>query len=165
MTFREYLNKHQSIVFGAVIVVIALAIYTIFQQTTGRRWPAAPTTAFFTVDDGTTWFTESVDKIAPFQKDGKEAVMAHVYSCGDKPFVGYLETNTPALKAELEKFASAGKASHRPEDMQKLMSLQMEGRLVRKPGAKTWTRLASPQGTETLMATCPDGKALTVVQP
>lgn len=52
------------------------------------------------------------------------------------PFVGSLETNTPGLKAELEKATSVGNAGWRPADTQKMMSAQITGRLIKKPAPK-----------------------------
>lgn len=69
---------------------------------------------YFTVDDGATWFADSLDQIPPFTKDGKEAVRAYIFRCGKgKPFVAYLERYRPEAKKLIEE--ARMKARQNPE--------------------------------------------------
>jgi hypothetical protein len=67
--------------------------------------------AFFTTDDGKSFFVDRFDRVPPFRKDGKTAVRAQVFSCDDgrTKFVGYLEMYAPLDKAALEDVLAKGR--------------------------------------------------------
>src|SRR4051812_26868582 len=94
---RETLGKSKalSLCLGAALVIgggIAIA----FQGTSIVPGGAASSGgARFTTDDGRTLFEAPADSLPPFDHDGKPAARAHVYRCGGKEFVGYLERYTP----------------------------------------------------------------------
>src|SRR5687767_2003452 len=60
--------------------------------------------AFFTTNDGATWFPDSAYRVAPFDHEGKEAVIAQVYSYdgGKKQFCAYVAKYTPEARQKLE---------------------------------------------------------------
>ncbi len=68
------------------------------------RGPQIPTQAYYSVDDGQTFFADDINLVPPFEKDGKMAVRAHVFTCdgGKTPFVAYLERYTPEAKGKIE---------------------------------------------------------------
>ena len=88
MGIRETLNKNPGITTGATAGIILLAVGFIIYQLSGGGTPSVATKAYFTIDDGKTWFSDDINKVPPFDKDGKQAVKAYVYECpGGKPFV------------------------------------------------------------------------------
>ena len=109
--------------------------------------------AFYTADDGKTYFTDDAARVPPFFKDGKLAVRAQVFTCdgGKTSFVGYVEMYSPENKQALEKALETG----RPPEPGKLGMV-----LVKKPGGNVWVAL-SPQTVVAYQAIvqvkCPDG--------
>ena len=153
MGVKEALNKRPWIsgVVG-VIAIGAAAIYG-YQGIRGPAQPPIPTGAYFTTDDGKTWFADDANRLAPFTKDGKEAVKALVFSCnnGKDPFVGYLEKLTPAAKQRIEAIRAKGNTSEAAE--QEMGLIKMAGTLTKKPGAASWM----PPGQGDTKVSCPGG--------
>jgi hypothetical protein len=157
---RQKINENPGITTAATAGIIAVAIGVIVWQgcggTGGGDTIAVATKAFYTIDDGKTLFVDDINKIPPYQKDGKTAVKANVFSCDDgkNRFVGYLEMYTPQDKAMLEKAAQqqpGGQPVYLPYTGQAL---------VKKPGVGKWIPL-SPNTTQEYAAVvqvkCPDG--------
>src|SRR5947207_15643246 len=101
---RETLNRYPKIT-AAVIGVILLAVVYLFWSSGigGIAAGRSGTQAYFSTDDGKSWFVDDAKKIPPFQKNGKDAVRAYVYKCPDgTKFVSHLERYTPEAKKMLE---------------------------------------------------------------
>src|SRR5437773_3133011 len=96
--------------------------------------------AFFTIDDGKTWFTDDATKLPPFEKDGKQAVLAQVYRCADgTQFVNHLERFKPDAKQALEKASMAADATgHEKPDQNAIRNAYTGGREVKRPGDSKW---------------------------
>lgn len=154
MGLRETINKHQSIVFIAVLLVILLAVFVIYTQATGPTVNRART--YFTVDDGATWFADDADKSPPFLVDGKEAVLAHLYTCADgKPRLGYLEKYAPELKKAMDAVNADRKAGKTP-DLSKLDAFAGPWfHRYKKPGGKEW--VTGTNADAVMSITCQDG--------
>jgi hypothetical protein len=155
---RETLNKNPGITTGATAAIILLAVGFIIYQLTGGGTPGIATEAFYTIDDGATWFEDDINKIPPFDKDGKQAVKAYVYECpGTDPFVAYLERYTPEAKKALE----AAAKSNDPNNPVIMEDVQMTGLEVKKPktGDKGWVKQSNSAASSKIMdLKCPDGK-------
>ena len=67
--------KNQPLIIGIMSVVIIGAIISIVMQASSSNSSKAQ--VYYTNDDGATLFTDSNMLIAPFDKDGKQAVRAH----------------------------------------------------------------------------------------
>ncbi len=110
-----------------VILCITVTVMSLKQpKFTGSRQ------AWFSVNDGQTYFPETDRQVVPFDYDGRQAVRAHVYRCGSgKPFVGFLHKFSEAARKKLEEFRSNPANNNRrppPELMSQL--------LVKKPGGE-----------------------------
>lgn len=107
MSLRENLNQAPVMVIALVAVIIIACgwmVYTCW----GMGAPMPPSgSSFYTIDDGRTYFSDSRTMYPPFQKDGKDAVRAMVFSCdsGKTPFVAYL------MKVEEPKTKSSDRLS------------------------------------------------------
>jgi hypothetical protein len=135
------------------------------EQMAKLEMPAMPTKAFFTTDDGATWFADDIDKVPPFDKDGKMAVRAHVFRCGHgKTFVDHLERYTPQAKRLLEQ---AGAENRTPDADPELAAAVMNYQ-VKRPGGQEWvpindvarsmqiTTVRCPEGTQEVEPVFPD---------
>jgi hypothetical protein len=161
---RETLNKNQTLTTGATIAIIVIAIGIIVWQMMPEKPPRIMTKSYYTNDDGKTWFEDSSDKIVPFDKDGKEAVRAHLFSCsGSPPFVGYLEKLDPRVKQRLDDFHA------NPSNKGRIMPGQAEaedtGRLVKRPGDKQWLPDTNPNAARITTIKCKDGSYAVRVVP
>lgn len=109
MGMREKLSNNPKVTIPVVIAVIVLAVaYGAWSMKSDV--PSADLHAFYTVDDGKTFFVDDL-KTAPFIKDGKEAVRAYVYECPDgTQFVAYMERTSPAIRKEMDAMKARGEA-------------------------------------------------------
>ena len=100
----------KKIVAGISLVAILILIYLIYPSHPLEN-VARPAGAmrYFSTDDGKTWFADEATKLAPFRKDGKDAVRAYVFKCADgKKFIAFLERLTPEGKKKVEAIRSRG---------------------------------------------------------
>jgi hypothetical protein len=99
---RGVINRHPGVTSGAVMAVVVVSLAMALK-------PAPKPKAYFTVDDGKTFF-EAPAQVPPFTYHGREAVRAVVYSCdgGKTRFVGYLLRHPPEEKAAAEVILARG---------------------------------------------------------
>jgi hypothetical protein len=135
MGIRQILNEHPSTVVIAAGVLLAGVLGLILWSSASG--PGAATRsgsierAFYTVDDGATWFEDDRRKPSPFDRNGTPAFRAYIFRCGEqgKPFVAYLErTSADAVE-------------------------------VKKPKDAGWVKLETPAGALAITPKCPNGDA------
>jgi len=145
---RQWLNEHPAVAAGIVTGVVALAIGVIVVQVLGARQkiPSSLPKAFYTVDDGKTFFEMGSENIAPFDYKGKEAVAAYVFECNGKRFVGYLERYTSQARQKL-----IAQKDFSPQD-------QIKGRELKRPGDAAWVKSGDFAAVAKVTdVKCPDG--------
>ena len=140
MGLREKMNENPRVTTGVTIGVVVVALMLIVWQ----LWPAPAikplSQAYYSNDDGKSYFADDIELVAPFQKDGKEAVRAHVMMCGEtgKPFVGWMEKFTPEAKKKLEDLYKKNGGKRPPERFE----LEETQRLVKRTEMKAWVRFS-----------------------
>lgn len=146
MGVRELINKHQGLAIGVAAVLILLCLFWITRNASPTQASVA-TQAYYTDDDGKTFFTDDAVKVVPFQHNGKEAVKAFVYDCKGTRSVHYMQRYTPVgVKAAQEWLTkSGGKEVSIPDE------LNATGIEFKRPGDATWQ--PNPPGPKP----CPDG--------
>lgn len=169
MGIRESLNQNPQVVTGVTVGVIVLTLAVIVYQVAfsgpgGEGGPRPTNEAFYTSDDGKTWFEDSRDKVLPFQKDGKPAVRARVFSCdgGKTRFVGFLERHTEQTRKNYEQMKNDPSAHHA------LGPMLSQGIEVKRPGDKEWSGMnRMDQFIKVQDVKCPDGSTnnLNEVEP
>jgi len=111
MGMREWMNENSSIVTGAAVVLLVVAIWVAIRQVS----PGGPQTV------GEVWYSDTQtgklfkadrEKIPPITSpDGNTAVRAHLFGCGDcseaNRFVGYYERYSDKAKQVLEQAEQA----------------------------------------------------------
>ncbi|MEA2735044.1 MAG: hypothetical protein QOE14_1495 [Humisphaera sp.] len=137
-TFNDKLGRSAVVVAGGLLV-IGLAVF-VFSQARGPVTPSAQTHAFFSIDDGKTWFPDDGAKLAPFDKDGKPAVRAYVFrSPKGTEFVNHLERFKPDAKRLLDAASKSQPDSKGPpKNLPALQNAHANGREVKRPGDATW---------------------------
>lgn len=165
MSVRENIEKRKPIVIGAAILAIVVAGVVIASQMRDAMGTAGPGDAYFTNDDGKTFFADDAQKLTPFDKDGKPAVRAHVFECGGERVVGYMSRMTVGAKQAFEeanKYKGTGKA---PPNAMELAMIGQTGTEVKKPGTDKWVPQSHPSSTAIRAFQCPDGGAPTELTP
>jgi len=150
MTVVEMLNKHSKITVAISIVVVACAVLFLLRQERSSSSGPQTLVAFFTDDDGKTYFEDDANKLSPFDHNGKQAVLCYVYeSARGVKFVAYEQKLTDqALKSQLaEKSLKAPPTTPLSYDS-----------LIKRPGELEW-KVADLQSTLDMIhhMKCPDG--------
>jgi len=118
---------------------------------------AATVQAFYSVDDGNSFFAAPADLVPPFQWEGKTACRAAVFTCdgGKTTFVGYLERYPAGAKKQLDAAQQALKAGGKGAGPAPMAASSVE---VKKPGASNkWVARHSREAAAVLNVTPPPG--------
>ena len=158
MSLKETINKKPMLVSAVMLLIIAAAVYisvSSMRPNAARSYKASAA-AYFTADDGKTFFVDDATKIAPFKTaDGKEAVEAFVYSCdGDKdPFVAYMMRYTPEAKKGMEAARSRstvveGRRTYASmQDRDQVAFASTVSAEIKRPGDSTWVSVRDPKSS------------------
>jgi hypothetical protein len=165
MGVREKLKDKPWIggVLSGAFVVIAIGIIVT------SYWPekkAKLDQAFYSDDEGKTWFADSAYLVPPFAHNGKTAAVAQVFSYanGSKQFCAYLTQFTPEAKQKLE--AALAEAKKKGEQAGSVglyhdRDFMQKGQLVKKPGAgNPWVPYDDPKAIDVMSIKSPDGSAV-----
>jgi len=158
MGIRESFNKRPAIGITFGVAALALAGLVGWRVQAGAGG-VGRYRAFYSDDDGKTWFVDDYTRFSPFDHNGKIAYRAQVFRAGDgPPFVGYLECYPPDVKARLATACTSTNAM--------LVAVQSasESILVKKPGGGAWVAPASQAYQETVTPASPDGSTGNLVQ-
>ena len=159
MGIRETLNRNPGISAGAVGGVIVLALNYIIYYMGGNSSsiPSPPTKAWYTIDDGKTYFADSSEKVPPYDYQGKPAVLCHVFTCdkGKTKFVGYLQRYTARAKKVREDMI----AKHTTVGMDEL---SINGVEIKAPltGDRGWVNNSDPRAGQIATIMCKDTKMM-----
>jgi hypothetical protein len=153
MSVRETITDNPRIGIAAAGGLFLIGVIVIFLEMRSPAVAAAPSQFYFTVDDGKTWFADAATNVPPFDKNGQQAVRAHVYRCHDgTKFVAYLERFTPRAKHALENPSGAASG-----DLSTFQAAYGGGREVKRPGDKVWLSITNPQAVaQVMLVKCPD---------
>jgi hypothetical protein len=165
MFIRKKFADDKKMGVAVAICLLVVAAFALAIQIWPQRKPNLAQ-AFYTDDDGQTWFKDSAFKIAPFDHNGKTAVMAEIYSYDDggKEFCAYMAKYTPELKQRLEAALAAAQAKGLPSNSVALFndrqSLNAET-LVKSPGPNnSWIPFNDPRATPIFSIHSPDGSTV-----
>jgi hypothetical protein len=165
MYLLESLREKKHLSLMAAVVFLLLAGAGLAYQ----YWPekkANLSQAYFSDDDGQSWFADDTTKLAPFDHNGKTALMAEIftYDNGSKKFCGYLEKYTPEAQAKLKTaFADAKAHGQSPASIELFHDHAFldSALLVKKPGAENpWMAFTDPKVSDVLSVHSPDGSAV-----
>ena len=91
----------------AVAILLVAAISLGYQMFSGREvvGAAAPTSVFYTDDNGKTFFKDDADKLPPFDHNGKQAYRCDVFrDAGGKQFVGLIYRFTDSGRQQMQEY-------------------------------------------------------------
>jgi hypothetical protein len=155
VSLREQLNEKPAISAGIVGGILAiLAIFVYWELQGGKAPTHSSAQAYYSTDDGKTWFADDFDKAPPFDHNGSQAVRCLVFKCSNSaPFAGYVEEFTQEYHDQRSGIRPVD-AQHPPLDVSSNI-------LVKKPGSKDWVLSYTPQGAKIMLVHCPDGSSET----
>jgi hypothetical protein len=141
MGVLEKLTSAPAVPLAVICLVVLAAVIT--RELSGGKPPGPPTMAFFSDDDGKTWFADSMYNIPPYtDQNGKTAYGAAVFKYDKGQYVGYLERYRPAAKKRLDELMAEAKAEGRsPTNAMaaaEVHSLQDNGLEAKIPGSDKW---------------------------
>lgn len=120
----------------------------------GRHMPTDK--AFFTTDDGATFFADDAAKSSGFDHSGLPAYRAYVFrQNGGQPFVGYLERMAPESRTKLDKLGGDPRKRNDPNAMRSIVAAQE----IKKPGDDRWCKRSSNEAQSVIAIHGPDGSA------
>jgi hypothetical protein len=165
MFVRENLREKKKLSLVAAAVFLLLAGAGLAYQ----YWPekkANLSQAYFSDDDGQSWFIDDTTKLAPFDHNGKTALMAEIftYDNGSKKFCGYLEKYTPEAKAKLEAAMADARAHGQSPSSIELFhdhNFMNSACVLKKPGAgNPWIAFTDANVGDVINVHSPDGSAV-----
>src|SRR4051794_8789367 len=163
MGIRETINKRQRTTSGIVIALIALALGAAIWS---QRSPASirAEKGYYSDEAGANIFVDDIDRVYPFDHDGKPAYRAYVYQgADDKQFVSYIARYNDSTRAKLETLIQK---KNDPSVAGDLAQARNSGIEVKKPGDSKWMPLFSPQGQATSShPTLADGSIAQMMMP
>lgn len=167
MGIREAINKHPKT--GISILAALILGGVVFAAVNLKSsMPERATKAFYTADDGKTWFVDSIDRIPPFDQGGKTAVRAEVFVCSNdgKQFVGYMERYSADFKKRLDESAAAVAAGRPASLTRNSAEVAMRGTEVKRPGDPNWVSGTDLIGkNKVTRVSCPSGGMIDSVEP
>ena len=96
MSIRETINRNRATTATVSMVAVAGVLAIVFA--TRAREPERATSqggarAWYTTDDGRTWFADDANRVVPFDHNGVPAYRCYVWTCdaGTNQFVSHLE--------------------------------------------------------------------------
>ena len=152
-------------VMGAVVLAIGINAY--------HLWPEkklSQTLAYFSDDDGKTWYADNRDNIPPYDHNGKQAVRAIVFSYanGSKQFCGYLLRYSPAVRKSIMDAVAAG-AAHPPALSPYAIAYGMNfvttSEVKAAGSSEPWVPSTSDKGRTVMSVKSPDSSELDSVVP
>jgi hypothetical protein len=162
MGVRDSLNKNRNLGIGAAaaVLLVGLGIIGIQFLRGGEAGVALSRQAFYSDDNGKSFFKDKILKVVPFDHNGKQAYLADVYKCPDgKQFVGRLYRHNAAGKKAMEQHIAKGDS-----DTSFLGGLAMQGMEVKLSGAPdtAWKPNTDP---DVRTMKCPSGGTAELVAP
>jgi hypothetical protein len=154
MELRNALNQRPALVGGVVLTVAAIAIaFSAWRvHSIKTDLPVFPDQQFYTSDGGATWFADKDDRIPPFDFEGKQAVLALVYSCdgGKHKWVQYLQKYDDRAREQLTELRE-GKA------LPQAGPGPLAGIMIKPAGTGRWVYQSDRSAQAIMNARCPDG--------
>jgi hypothetical protein len=161
MNLRDSLSGKPIRAIAVAVVLLLAGLAIIASQLRSANAPVSRSEAFFTIDDGKTWFADDVAKLPPFNKDGKQAVRAYVFrSAKGTVFVNHLERFKPEARQAIEQASKPDpkQTTGPPKHLSAIQSAYTGGREVKRPGDEKWIGTGNFRDAGQVMTVkCPDG--------
>jgi hypothetical protein len=167
MSVRERMEGTSVAGLGTAIALLLAALVILYGFISSRSGniQGNPNQAFYSDDDGQTYFKDSAFHFPPFDHNGKTANGALVYDDGNHKFVAYLYRFTPqaakALQAAYDNPPTGETGADAAAMLGQTPAIHSGGMEIKKPGGDwmpNW-KMGNPR------VTCPDGTPALQVSP
>lgn len=154
MGVREALNQGKTGVVAAVVMIAAALAVAIYYLKPAHR--ANGELAYYTDDDGQTYFEDSAAKFPPFDHDGKTANQAEVFeNSKGLRYVAYQRRYLPDIKKKLEQKYADDVAQNHPELIySQAAAFDISGVEIKLRGSSKWVPQSQDLNPD---VTAPDG--------
>jgi hypothetical protein len=155
LSLRDVVHRNPAATAGVLIVAIAGIIAATVWQVRSLT-PSKPG-AYYTIDDGKSWFRDDPQRVTPFDYRGQQAVRAHLFRGADgKEFVGYLTRHTAQAAGVIRKVQTRKPTDPLPTPAE--MGMAQGGREFKRPGTAEWVPLQQGAAVQKITnITAPDG--------
>jgi hypothetical protein len=150
MELRQIVDKNRVIVTSVAIIGTLLALFILIRQSSGVG-ASSGIKAYFSSDDGKTWFKDEITRTYPFDHDGQPAYRAIVFRCGETVFCGYLQSMPDKVKEGIDALPPNWQARYAA------IQSASDSFLVKKPGDARWVHPGQKHYAEIIKPVCPDG--------
>ena len=153
-------NRRLGVGVGAALLIGALSVIGFQVFGGGGTGVAVASSAFYTDDNGKTFFKDDLYKVVPFEHNGKQAYRADVFQCPDgKQFVGLMYRHNALGRKAMSQHIAKGA---RDPQGSFLAGLEIQGMEVKPAGApdNAWR-----PGTGERSVKCPSGGTAKLVSP
>jgi hypothetical protein len=164
MAVREALAKNKPLAMAVCVILFGGVIGLRFWSTSNDI-PGPLTQAYYSDDDGKTYFVDDSAKICPFDHNGKQAVRAVLFRYGSgNPFVAYLSQYS---KKDQKRLTELRAMPLTPDIVQSIRVIANSSMEVKKPGDKKWVPINSADAPELINQSTLAGETgdLTSVEP
>jgi hypothetical protein len=166
MNLWETLEKNQYIGYGIGGILILVALVAIVGESVGSRGrpPGVSTRAYYTTEDQLTGqaaldalFVDDVNRVPPFDHNGKPAYLAIVYHCngGRTRWVNSLKRWKDKVRPKIEALV-ADAVSKGATYKVDTADLEANGMEVKLPGPGEWTSYSDPKSAGMLACRVPE---------
>jgi hypothetical protein len=152
-----------------VITILIVAVLLLIGGWVGLRMRsatlAAQNNAFYTTDDGKTWFVADASHIPPFDHDGKVAVEAKIFTCdgGKTLFCGYMEKFDPEVKKLFD--IAEKNPGNKVAILNAKVAAMSRGPELKKPGAIDWVKRTNRTSYAQVTSVDRNGSPAELVRP
>ena len=137
------MGSRKNLLATAAFVIVIVAVF-VYWRSTSDAPAGASQQAFFTTDDGRTWFKDDVRKLPPFEHNGKQACRCYLYTTdgGKTTSVSHLERYTAEAKKIMDRLQQSG---GQPDSAS--VQILVRGQEVKRPGApdSDWINKSDPR--------------------
>ncbi len=150
MALRDNIHKNQVLAGIIACGAIGVSVFFVFRQA-GGVGAASGVSAYFSADDGKTWFKDDMVRAFPFDRDGKPAYRAEIFRCGSMTFCGYLESLPDGARDGINALPANWQARYAA------LQADSDQIAVKKPGDTKWVHRRDKQFEQITHPKCPDG--------
>jgi hypothetical protein len=150
MEWRQIVDKNRAIATTVAIIATLFAIFFIIRESSGVG-ASSGLKAYYSSDDGKTWFKDEMTRTFPFDHDGQPAYRAFVFRCGETVFCGYLQSMPEKVKEGIDALPPNWQARFAA------MQAASDSFMVKKPGDDKWVHPGKKHYNEIIKPVCPGG--------
>jgi hypothetical protein len=156
MGIREQIQNRRSFAVSIAGLFIVMAVGLIVWNNSSGL-PSKQEKAFYSDDNGKSWFEDDINKVSPFDHNRKQAVRVYLYRAGSgQPFVGYLARLNEAGHKQMLDLMGKPRSGETIDEINKLINTNLE---VKKPTGDKWVLISSPDAGSIITPTPPSGQS------